>query len=73
LIEFYEIWYGGDAIHGDLDAVILNPVSSTILKLLRFKFVRRALQNCRFELFIFHGNHGNQAVYCSKLEEIKLK
>jgi hypothetical protein len=25
-------WYGGDAIQVDLDSVIFNPISSTILK-----------------------------------------
>jgi hypothetical protein len=38
LVDFYEIWYTGDAIQGDLDAVIFNPKASTILKWLRFKF-----------------------------------
>jgi hypothetical protein len=32
-------WYGGNAIQGDLDAIIFNPIASTIFKLLRFKFV----------------------------------
>jgi hypothetical protein len=40
LVEFYEIWYRGSAIQGDLDAIILNPIASIILKLLRFKVVR---------------------------------
>jgi hypothetical protein len=31
--------YVCNAIQGDLDAVILNPISSTILKWLRFKVV----------------------------------
>jgi hypothetical protein len=37
LVDFREIWYGGNAIQGDLDAIIFNPTSSTILKWLRFK------------------------------------
>jgi hypothetical protein len=37
--RFYEIWYGGNAIQGDLDAVIFNPICSTILKWLRFEVV----------------------------------
>jgi hypothetical protein len=28
----------GDAIQGDLDAIIFNPIASTILKGVRFKF-----------------------------------
>jgi hypothetical protein len=35
----HEIWYGGNAIQGDLNEIILNPISSIILKL-RFKVVR---------------------------------
>jgi hypothetical protein len=38
-LDFHEIWYGGDAIQGDLDAVIFNPIASTILKFFRFKVV----------------------------------
>jgi hypothetical protein len=37
---YNEIWYGGNAIRGDLDAIILNPIASIVLKLLRFKVVR---------------------------------
>jgi hypothetical protein len=33
------IWYGGDAIQGDRDAVSFSPISSTFLKWLRFKFL----------------------------------
>jgi hypothetical protein len=40
LVEFNEIWYGGNAIQGDLDAIIYNPIASIILKLLRFGVVR---------------------------------
>jgi hypothetical protein len=36
-LDFHEIWYGGDAIQGDLDAVIFNPIASIILKFFRFK------------------------------------
>jgi hypothetical protein len=39
LVDYHEIWYGGNAIRGDFDAVIFNPISSTILKQLRFKVV----------------------------------
>jgi hypothetical protein len=40
----------------------LNPRASIILKLLAFKVLRRALLNCGFGLFMFHGNHDNQDV-----------
>jgi hypothetical protein len=35
-----KFWYGGNAIQGDLDAIIFNPIASITLKLLRFKAVR---------------------------------
>jgi hypothetical protein len=38
LVDFHEIWYGDDVIQGDLDAVFFNPIASTILKWLGFKF-----------------------------------
>jgi hypothetical protein len=60
--------FGGvmNAIQGNLDAIIFNLKASIILKLLRFKVVRRILLNYGFGLFMAHGNHGNQVVYCSK-------
>jgi hypothetical protein len=63
--RFHEFWYGSNAIQGDLDAIIYNPIASIILKLLTFEIVRRALLNCGFGLFMFHGNHENKVVYCS--------
>jgi hypothetical protein len=67
LVDYHEIWYGGNAIQEDLDALISNPIPSITLKLLRFKVVMKALLNCRFGLFIFRGDyHGNQVVHCSK-------
>jgi hypothetical protein len=38
LVDFYESCEGGNAIQGDLYAIICNPIASTILKRLRFKF-----------------------------------
>jgi hypothetical protein len=38
MVDIYEIWYGGNAIRGDLDAITFNSTASTILKWLRFKF-----------------------------------
>jgi hypothetical protein len=38
LVDIRDIWYGANAIQVDLDAIIFNPISSTILKWLRFKF-----------------------------------
>jgi hypothetical protein len=37
--RFHEIWYRGNVIQGDLDAVIFNPISSTTLKWFWFKVV----------------------------------
>jgi hypothetical protein len=34
------MWYGGNVIQGDLDAMTFKPIASNILKLLRFKVVR---------------------------------
>jgi hypothetical protein len=47
-VDFREIWGEGAAIQGDLDAVIFNPISSTILKWLRLKVVswRHDVQPC---------------------------
>jgi hypothetical protein len=39
VVDFHEIWYGDNAIQGGLNAVIFNPISSNILKWLRFKVV----------------------------------
>jgi hypothetical protein len=35
--DFHEIWYRGNVIQEDLDEILFNPISQTILKLLRFK------------------------------------
>jgi hypothetical protein len=40
IVALDEIWYGGDAIVGDLDATTFNAKASTILKWLGFKIVR---------------------------------
>jgi hypothetical protein len=32
LVDFHEIWFGGNAIQGDLNAIIFNPIASVILK-----------------------------------------
>jgi hypothetical protein len=34
LTEFHEIWYRGNVIQGDLDAIIFNPIALIISKLL---------------------------------------
>jgi hypothetical protein len=39
LVDFHEIWHEGNVIQVALDAIIFNPISSTILKWLRFKVV----------------------------------
>jgi prolipoprotein diacylglyceryltransferase len=38
LLDFHEIWYGGNAIQGDLDVIIFIPIVSIILQWSRFKF-----------------------------------
>jgi hypothetical protein len=43
LVYFHEIWYGVKTIEGNLDAIILNPLASIILKWLRFKVVKASL------------------------------
>jgi hypothetical protein len=47
-VDISEIWYAGAAIQGDHDAVICNPLSSTILKLWRRKVIswRHDVQHC---------------------------
>jgi hypothetical protein len=42
LVEFHELWYGGNAIERDLEAIIFNPMASFhfILKLMSLKVVR---------------------------------
>jgi hypothetical protein len=35
LVEFHAIWYGGNAIQRDLDAMVFNPIASIILKLIK--------------------------------------
>jgi hypothetical protein len=39
LVEFCEIWCGGNAIQGDHSAIIFNPIASIILKLLQLKLL----------------------------------
>jgi hypothetical protein len=39
LVNIHDIWYGGNAIQVNLSAVIFNPISSTILRRLRFRVV----------------------------------
>jgi hypothetical protein len=40
MADFHEIWYEGNAIQGNLDAIICIPMASIVLKLLNFIFVR---------------------------------
>jgi hypothetical protein len=58
--SIYEIWYGGNAIQGDLDAINFNSTASTILKWLRFKFQNFSLAQQ------WHGI-GNQGMHFAKL------
>jgi hypothetical protein len=40
MVDSNEIWYGGNAIQGALDAIVFIPIASITLKLLRFEVVR---------------------------------
>jgi hypothetical protein len=40
LLNFDEILYGYDAVAGDIDMMTLDPIASTVLQRLRFKFTR---------------------------------
>jgi hypothetical protein len=40
VVDLYEIQLGGHAIEGDLDAVLFNPVPSTITKWRTFELLR---------------------------------
>jgi hypothetical protein len=51
--RLYEIWYGDNAIQADLEAIIFNAISSTILKWLRFS-VGLGLFNCCVIMAISH-------------------
>jgi hypothetical protein len=33
LVEFHEIWLGGDATQGDLDVIIFDHTASTLFKI----------------------------------------
>jgi hypothetical protein len=48
LVDFHGIWQGGNTIQMDLDIIIFDPISLTILKWLRFKLVswRHDFQPC---------------------------
>jgi hypothetical protein len=74
LVEFYEIWYGGNSIQRDLDVIIFNPIDSIILELLRFKFVRVALLKGGFGLCstVTMATRFFSAVNSSKLSYIEL-
>jgi hypothetical protein len=36
-VDLDEIWCGGNAIQGDLDAAIFNPIASIIFKVTEFQ------------------------------------
>jgi hypothetical protein len=65
LVDFHEIWWGGDVIQGNLGVIIFNPVASTTLKWLRFKVNIFSLAQQWFSI-------GNQVMYFTKGSEIKL-
>jgi hypothetical protein len=57
---------GGDAIQGDLDAIIFNPVASTILKCVRFRVQIFRLAQHWFGI-------GNQGMYFTRGSESYIK
>jgi hypothetical protein len=59
LVDFHEIWFGGDAIQRNFDAVTFNPIASTISKWLSFKFQMFSLAQQWFGI-------GNQGKYFTK-------
>jgi hypothetical protein len=73
LLDFHEIWKAGDAIQGDLDAIILNSIASTILKKggrsnLRGECITCTIQPCStmswdYYCWVSMVNHGNQGMY----------
>jgi hypothetical protein len=65
LVDFHKIWYGGDAIQGDIEAIIITPTASTILKWLRLKFQIFSLAQQWFGII-------NQGMYFTKGSEIIL-
>jgi hypothetical protein len=65
LIDFHYIWYVGDAIQGDLDAIIFNPIALPVSKWLRFKFQIFSLVQQWFGI-------GNQGMYFTKGRKIML-
>jgi hypothetical protein len=65
LVDYHEIWYGGNVIQGDLNAIIFSPLASTLLKWLRFKFKIFGPAQQWFGI-------GNQGMYFTKGSEIML-
>jgi hypothetical protein len=65
LVDFHEFWQRGDSIQGDLDAIIFNPIASTIFNWLMFKFQIFSLSQQWFGI-------GNQGMYFTKGSEIIL-
>jgi hypothetical protein len=39
MVDFHKIWYAGDTTEWDLDTIIFNLTTLTILKWLMFKFM----------------------------------
>jgi hypothetical protein len=57
------MWWESEAIQGHLDAIIFNPIASTILKSLTFKIQIFSLAQQWFGI-------GNQGMYFTKLNVI---
>jgi hypothetical protein len=65
VVDFRELLYGGNAIQGDLDAIIFNPIALAIVKWVRFKFQIFSLAQQWFGI-------GDQGMYFSNGSEIIL-
>jgi hypothetical protein len=63
LVDFRGIWYGGNDIQVDLDAIIFIPIATTILKWPSFKFQIFSHAQQWFGI-------GKQGMYFTKVSEI---
>jgi hypothetical protein len=62
LVDFYDIQYGSHAIEGDLNAVLFNPIPSTIPKCQTLKLLRwmQNLHQSMWELEILYTDRSSK-------------